>query len=417
MKHVVALDVSMGKSTMVIYNQYRQCEVEKEIDHHRPSFEQLHELLQALAHQDGQAPEIVFEATGVYSKTLERFFQDNGYTYCRINPLEANLQMASMRRQKTDKSDAHELAKSHFRVEREQTYQEESYYQQMRGFTRYYDELNSEITHLYCRLHAILQWSFPELEQLFTKRSALFLNIVQLYPHPDEVLNHSKTVICNRLKANTRKNLSLKRAEEKGIALLEAAQISYPAITKEDVRCEQVKDYARRIADLKEKKEQLVKHMVELSNERIEYQVLRSFPRIGETSAVRIIGELGDIRRFKNHKQLNAYVGIDIMRYQSGNTHYKDKINKRGNNKLRKILFFMIKTMITLRKKTKNHLVEYDDKLKTQPQRKPHKVASIACINKFLKVAFHLITHGIHYDYETASPNSESITYNISQLT
>lgn len=403
MKHVVAFDVSMGKSMMVIYNQYRQCDFEGEILHNRASFEQLHETLQTLIAQDGQPPELVFEATGVYSKVLERFFQDHDYVYYRINPLEANLQMASMRRQKTDKNDAHELAKSHFRVERRQSYQEEEYYQQMRGLTRYYDELDSEITHLRNRMHAILQLSFPELECLFSTRSALFLNIVQLYPHPDEVLAHSKTVIRNRLKENTRKNLSLKRAEDKGKALLQAAQNAYPAISKDDVRCEQVRDYARRIADLKVKKEQLVKQMVGLSEEKVEYQVLLSFPGIGEATAVRIIGELGDIRRFKNHKQLNAYVGIDIMRYQSGNTFYQDKINKRGNNKLRKILFFMIQTMITLRKKTNNHLVEYYDKLKTQPQRKPHKVASVACMNKFLKVAFHLITHGITYNYETAS--------------
>ncbi len=143
--------------------------------------------------------------------------------------------------------------------------------------------------------------------------------------------------------------------------------------------------------------------MVDLSKERIEYQVLLSFPGIGESTAVRLIGEIGDIRRFQNHKQLNAYVGIDIMRYQSGNTYYKDKINKRGNNKLRKILYYMIQTMIRLRKKTNNHIVDYYDKLKTQPQGKPHKVASIACVNKFLKVAFHLITHNITYDYETAS--------------
>jgi len=118
--------------------------------------------------------------------------------------------------------------------------------------------------------------------------------------------------------------------------------------------------------------------MFELSKGCVEYHVFLSFPVIGETTAVRIIGELGDIRRFKKRKELNAYAGIDIMRYQSGNTLYKDKINKRGNNKLRKILFFMIKTIITLRKKTKNNLVEYYNKLKTQPRRKPHKVASIA---------------------------------------
>lgn len=169
------------------------------------------------------------------------------------------------------------------------------------------------------------------------------------------------------------------------------------------MRCNQVREYAKRIADLKEKKEQLVRQMVRLSKEKTEFKILISFPGIGEATAVRLIGELGDIRRFKNHKQLNAYVGIDIMRYQSGNTYYKDKINKRGNNKLRKILFYMIQTMITLRRFGGNHLVEYYDKLKTQPQGKPHKVASIACVNKFLKVAFHLITHNITYDYETAS--------------
>ena len=31
-----------------------------------------------------------------------------------------------------------------------------------------------------------------------------------------------------------------------------------------------------------------------------------------------IIGEIGDIKRFKSNKQLNAFVGIDIKRYQSG---------------------------------------------------------------------------------------------------
>ncbi|WP_078552969.1 IS110 family transposase [Bacillus alkalicellulosilyticus] len=402
MKHVLAFDVSMGKSTMVIYNHYKQCEFEGEITHNKSSFKALHEKICEITKLDGQAPEIVFEASGVYSRPLEYFFQTEGYTYHRVSPLEANLQTASMRRHKTDKSDAHELAKSHFRLERSTTYQEDNYYKQMRALTRYYGELDSEIINLYSRMHAILQLSFPELERLLSKRSALFLNIVQLYPHPDEVLACSKTVIRNRIKGNTKKNLSHARAEAKGLELLNAAKDSYPAISKEDVRCEQVRDYAKRITDLKEKKEQLIKQMGELSKERFEYKVLLSFPGIGEVTAVRLIGEIGDLKRFRNNKQLNAYVGIDIMRYQSGNTFYKDKINKRGNNKLRKILYFMVQTMIRLRKKTNNHIVEYYDKLKTQPQGKPHKVASIACVNKFLKVAFHLITHNITYNYEAA---------------
>ncbi|MEK4712513.1 transposase [Sporosarcina sp. FSL K6-5500] len=145
---------------------------------------------------------------------------------------------------------------------------------------------------------------------------------------------------------------------------------------------------------------------MDLSKERADFQVLVSFPGIGENTAVRIIGELGDIRRFKNNKQINAYAGIDIQRYQSGKLHYQDRINKRGNRRLRKILYFMVMSMISLRKKTKNRIVDYYDQLKKQPQSKPHKVAAIACVNKFLKVAFHLIQHDILYDYESASANS-----------
>ena len=41
MKHVLAFDVSMGKSTMVIYDRYRQCEFEGEINHTPYSFRKI----------------------------------------------------------------------------------------------------------------------------------------------------------------------------------------------------------------------------------------------------------------------------------------------------------------------------------------------------------------------------------------
>ncbi|RTX84564.1 transposase, partial [Mammaliicoccus fleurettii] len=69
---------------------------------------------------------------------------------------------------------------------------------------------------------------------------------------------------------------------------------------------------------------QLDKEMVELSQQLECFEVIRSIPGIGELTAAMIIGELGDITKFKSNKQLNAYVGIDIKRYQSGNTQYRD---------------------------------------------------------------------------------------------
>ena len=57
-------------------------------------------------------PEIVFEATGVYSRRLQAFFEDNSYAYTRLNPLESKKQLDSLRVRKTDKIDAEKLAMS-----------------------------------------------------------------------------------------------------------------------------------------------------------------------------------------------------------------------------------------------------------------------------------------------------------------
>ncbi|GAB0171982.1 hypothetical protein LSPCS325_54190, partial [Lysinibacillus sp. CTST325] len=73
MKHVIAFDISMGKSYMVVYNALKKCQLEKEITHNRPGFMDLKKLIDDLIEGYDEQPHIVFESTGVYSRTLERF--------------------------------------------------------------------------------------------------------------------------------------------------------------------------------------------------------------------------------------------------------------------------------------------------------------------------------------------------------
>ena len=42
-------------------------------------------------------PEIIFEATGVYSRRLQAFLEEYSYAYTRLNPLEAKKQLDSLR--------------------------------------------------------------------------------------------------------------------------------------------------------------------------------------------------------------------------------------------------------------------------------------------------------------------------------
>jgi transposase len=403
MKHVIAFDVSMGKSYMVIYDDLKKCIYEGELKHTRPELERLRKRINELIDGYGEQPSIVFESTGVYSRQLERFMQENHYNYCALNPLEAKKQCDSLRINKTDKSDAHKLALTHFSTSRRETTGTENLFHQLKSLSRFYSELDDELSVIRSRMHKVIQLTFPELEIVFTSKSDLFLNIVQLFPHPDFVHGLSKTIIKNKIRANTNKNISGAIAENKAIALIEASQQSYPAVSSSDVICEQLRSYAKRYQELLHQKEKCINEMVHLAEERSEYNVILSFPGIGPNTAVRLMAEIGDIHRFENNKQLNAYAGIDIRRFQSGKTFFKDKINKRGNKHLRKLLFLIIQNMIKQRRFGHNHIVEYYDKLKTQPYNKCHKVASIACVNKLLKNVFFLITHNKNYDYGLAS--------------
>ncbi|XKE94016.1 hypothetical protein LG326_12665 [Metaplanococcus flavidus] len=48
MKHVIAFDVSMGKSDVVVYNALKICIAEKEIQHTRADFAELKLLIDDL---------------------------------------------------------------------------------------------------------------------------------------------------------------------------------------------------------------------------------------------------------------------------------------------------------------------------------------------------------------------------------
>jgi len=67
-----------------------------------------------------------------------------------------------------------------------------------------------------------------------------------------------------------------------------------------------------------------------------DYKLLRSVPGIGPIVACGILSEIGDLRRFKNVKQLAAYVGLIPGMSQSGDGAVRSRgVNPRGNRLLR----------------------------------------------------------------------------------
>jgi len=56
MRFVIALDVSKGKSTIVIYKSQNTCVFEGEVNHTRTDFEWLHQQINEITATEGRAP-------------------------------------------------------------------------------------------------------------------------------------------------------------------------------------------------------------------------------------------------------------------------------------------------------------------------------------------------------------------------
>ena len=405
---VVALDVSMKKSYAVIY-EGTTCLWEGNVTHTRTGFAGLLNEIQNLP----QAPEVVFEATGVYSRPVETFCQKNSLSYTLLNPLQAKKQLEedTLRSWKTDKQDAHKLAQTHAGKRRTPKVVQEDIYQDLRDLSRFYQEVEEEIKRTRMHLHNCLQLVFPELEQFFSNQINLYaLTVISLFPHPDLVLRSTPTKIKNLLIKSTRKNISENRARKKAEELTALALETYPAVAENSVHCQKTSYYAERLQDLLLQKEALKSQMIAMARKLPEHDLYITIPGIGELSSALLIGELGDIRRFETSNQLNAFVGIDIRRYQSGNYIGKDHINKRGNPKGRKILFFCVRNMVRQQKAAPNHIVDYYYKLKKQPIPKKDKVAVVACMNKLLKCMHSMVRNHTKYDYAyTASKGPSTV--------
>ena len=128
-------------------------------------------------------PEIIFEATGVYSRRLRAFLEKYGYAYTQLNPLEAKKQLDSLRVRKTDKIDAEKLAKSQLVHNRKPTCVQEEIYQHLPDLSRFYQNMTEDLVRAKNRLHKVLQVTFPEWENLLsTPTGEQYWNLVMAFP-------------------------------------------------------------------------------------------------------------------------------------------------------------------------------------------------------------------------------------------
>ena len=380
MKVIFGIDVS--KSTSTVCELINDSKSITTITNDRPGFLELLNDLKAFT----QHPQIIFEATGVYSRRPQAFLDDYGYEYVVLNPLKAKKEMdLRLRHNKTDRTDAYHLALIQKLYHHPVSQLQAEQYHQLNALSRFYDQLTSDIVMAKNRLHKVLQFTFPELEQLFnTAKGFNYWSIVKMYPHCEIVNDLTELEIYTKLIKLP--GFQVKKANKFTLKLIALSQKTYPVAPCKSVESDEVRYYAQRLIDLNKRRQDLVNQMVRIAKSlpNRDLEILESIPGIAQTTAVRILGELGDLRRFSNPNKINAFIGIDPGRYQSGEMDASLSITKHGNAVARKILYRAIDQIDQAAKTQHCHIADYYENKKLSSQTKGFKKIAIASIHKLI---------------------------------
>ena len=88
---------------------------------------------------------------------------------------------------------------------------------------------------------------------------------------------------------------------------------------------------------------------------RCDFALLTSIDGVGPITAMTVLAEIGDLRRFERARQLTAYAGVSPRVVLSGTSvHGKTRMCKRGNARVRQALY--LSAMATLNTKHPNTL-------------------------------------------------------------
>lgn len=87
----------------------------------------------------------------------------------------------------------------------------------------------------------------------------------------------------------------------------------------------------------------------QLLQKRADYARLQQIPGIGPITALTVLAEAGDLRRFGHHRQFLKFCGLDLATYQSGQFRGQTKLSKFGNARLRRALWVAAQVAIRQR--------------------------------------------------------------------
>ena len=328
----IGIDVASKKHDVIIVSQLGEVlsspfTIENSID----GFKKLHtEISSHMEHND--CIHIGLEETGIYSSNIRDFLCSLGFNVYMINPiLTHHSRMAhSLRNTKTDKLDCLAICRyithnyAHLKPYISTLYTTS----ELKSLSRLRLDKLKAISKSKMEFTRLLQIIFPEFTRHFDQHSKWALELFSSYPTPSKIARMHLDTLMNiiKIKGNRFGAATL-------IKSLAKDTIGNTSLSNElliDSILEDIKHFKKQIDTIDGYLDQLMEG----------FEFLTSIPGVGNVVGATILGEIGDITRFKTPAQLLAFAGLDPSIYESGDfKSNKCHISKRGSKYLRTAIF------------------------------------------------------------------------------
>lgn len=371
----------------------------------KSSFKELEEYVIALKEKFKENDvSYVFESTGVYHQVLRKYLDDNNLKYFIISPLlSAKYRQTELHSNKTDPLDCRNIAKVYYGTKDEflnQYKSPESKFERLQKLNRYYEDVIEHLRKYKVTLRSYLDIALPDFDSCFPNKNIycpLALEILKKWPHPELILKTREETMIKYLSGKTNHNRGFILSHIKKIR--KWAEEVYSGCDKDDEIVNKIILLTKHVEDRSAEAEMILKDIIDGAKEERLFEQLYSIPGIGENLAARILAEIGDIKRFDSLNKLTSYVGLDPMIRQSGKYNGDHlSISKKGNKRLRCLLFLAVGCNIRLKKNDKIYNF-YQRKRQQSVPLKP-KVAKVAACRKLLSIIYGMSKTGELYIYD-----------------
>ena len=397
----ITIDVSQNKSHIQGFiGSNKPLSKARTMRHTKQGYQFILTLKNLIESKTNETPLIIFEFTGIYHKSLEKFLISQNLKYHIVAPLRAaKARNSEIREQKTDARDCLSLSKLFYTNNLGIFYFEDETYSNLRKLNRYYDTCMKHLVKTKVNFRETLAVIYPNYKKLFTSiYSDDSLTFLKAFPHPSFYASKSEDKIFEILKENWDHLESWTSSKVKKLTPLVNEIVSGCNVTDPDIIM--LLSYIAQIEYYLNQIKYTVIQMNELAKKVPLYNLVHSLPGIQDILTCKFIAELGDISRFTNYKQIVAYAGIDPMIRQSGD---KDglhlKMSKKGNKRLRTILHLMVSSLIKANREPNAIKNKYQKKTHQLNPLKP-KVASMACANQLVRIIFYMHKTSSTYKYD-----------------